>query len=249
MTRAYYVFAYFLSWFLFGLFGLLLNLGCIPLLLLPARFRGARWIRAVIRALFRLWVCWIHASKVVRVTWKGFDGSLPEGVLYVANHPTLVDATFLMAKLTNASCIFKPALMRNPAIGPAAIMAAYISGGDMIEIIRSASDAVAACQSFLIFPEGTRTTSGSILEPLRPGFALVAKRAKAPVQLILIRSSNELVPRGRPWWRPPELLPARMEITLDRRWDHDPGTTPQELAAAVEARMREALAPQQPPVG
>jgi len=48
--------------------------------------------------------------------------------VYVANHPGLLDATFILARLPDTICIFKPALIRNPAMGPAAIMAEYASG-------------------------------------------------------------------------------------------------------------------------
>ncbi len=246
MSRAYFVAAYYASWLAFGVVGLALNIGCALLLPWAGRAGLASRVRAVIRALFDLWVRWFHACKVVDVRWVGFEKPLEPGVLYVANHPTLVDATFILARLPNAFCIFKPSLMRNPAIGPAAIMARYVAGEHAVGALRSASERLAEGGSLLVFPEGTRTSQGGVLEPFKPGFAAAAQQAGVPVQLILIRASKGLVPRGRAWWRPPEQLPAWIEITLDARWERDSGLRAIELSQAVEARVRERLGPKGP---
>ena len=237
-----YVPGYYASWFCFIGVGLLLNLGCMPMLLLPRRERYGPAVRSVIRALFDLWVRWFHFTGVLHITWPGCDVPLTPGTVYIANHPTLLDATFLLARLPDAICIFKPALMRNPAIGPAAIMAGYSAGDPGVDLVREVAGKIAAGRSLLVFPEGTRTQPGTPLNPLRPGFALMAARAGAPVQLFVLRSSKGLVPRGRPWWRPPDVLPATLEIALDRRWEHDPARSPEELTAEVERHLRIRLA-------
>jgi 1-acyl-sn-glycerol-3-phosphate acyltransferase len=241
LRRAYLVFAYYLSWLLFGLVGLGLNIACMPLLFAPRRERFAPRVRTAIRVLFGLWVRWQHASMVVDVVFSGFDAPLSSGTIFVANHPTLVDATFLLSRLPEAICIFKPALMHNPAIGPAAVMAGYAVGDAGVDTIRAAAGEVAAGQSLLIFPEGTRTDPGEILRPLKGGFALIAARARAPVQLVVIRATRDLAARGMPWWRAPSRLPARVEFTLDRRWEFDPHLHAAALTAQVERRLRDAL--------
>ena len=64
------------------------------------------------------------------------------------------------------------------------------------------ADQVAATgNSLLVFPEGTRTVPGRKLNPLKPGFALIASRARAPVRVIIVRSPPDLVPKGWSWWR------------------------------------------------
>ena len=125
LVHSYYVAAYYASWVVFLAVGLALNLVCAPLLLLPHRDTYGPRTRRVIRNLFDFWVRWFHASRVLQITWTGFDAPLTPGTVYIANHPTLLDATFLLARLPDAICIFKPALMHNPAIGPAALMAGY----------------------------------------------------------------------------------------------------------------------------
>jgi 1-acyl-sn-glycerol-3-phosphate acyltransferase len=132
--------------------------------------------------------------------------------------------------------------MRNPAIGTAALMADYSAGERGPDLVREVAGKIRAGQSLLVFPEGTRTAPGTPLGPLKPGFALIAARAQAPVQLVLIRASPGLVPRGRPWWRPPPLLPGEIDLTLDRRWPHDPTRSVQALTADVEHHLRARLA-------
>jgi 1-acyl-sn-glycerol-3-phosphate acyltransferase len=240
-ARAYFIFAFFLSWLLFGAVGLALNFMCALLLLLPGRTRLGPAVRRVIRWLFASWLKWLHACRGFRFDWRGFDPPLPAGVVYVANHPSLVDATVLLARLPDTVCIFKPALLRNPAIGPAARMAGYVAGNTGIDLIRDAADAIIAGRSLLIFPEGTRTAAGAALNPLKPGFALIAARAAAPVQLIIIRTPRDLCPKGRPWWHVPQ-FPVHVEITLGDRLQPSPGQHAAELTAEVERRFLVTLA-------
>lgn len=237
LARCYFVTAYYLSWFVFALVALGLNFVCLflrPFARTPARTRR---VRGWIRRLFDLWVRWFHATGVVKVRFLGFDAPLPGGTVYIANHPTLIDATVLLARLPDAVCIFKPALMRNPAIGTAAIMADYVAGHSGLDLVREVADKLIAGQSLLIFPEGTRTSAGTALGPLKSGFALMASRARAPVRLVVIRASRGLVPRGRAWWLPPEVLPAELELRLDREWPHDPHRSSLDFAAEVERHL------------
>ena len=227
--------------------GVIVNLLCVPLLLLPGRERLGPAMRGVIRGLFTVWVRWLQAGRCVRVSWRGFDGPLAPRTIYIANHPTFVDATFLLARLPDTICIFKPALMRNPAIGPLALLAGYVAGETGIHSIRDVAGRVAAGRSLLVFPEGTRTKPGTMLGTLKPGYALIADRARAAVQLIVIRASPDLGSRSRPWWRLPAVLPMWEELTLDRRWEYDPARRTRDLTAEVERRLSEVLAPMHPP--
>jgi 1-acyl-sn-glycerol-3-phosphate acyltransferase len=247
LARIRWVSVYYLSWVVFGSVGILLNLGCIVLMPLPGRDAFGPAVRATIRRLFGAWIAWLHATGVVAVEWNGFEaGRLPKGTVYIANHPTLVDATLILARLPDAVCIFKPSLMSNPAIGPAAAMAGYVRGDTGLDLIRAAASRVAAGQSLLIFPEGTRTAEGTLLGRMKPGFALIADRAQAPVTLVVMGASRGLGARGRPWWPAPQILPGRVTLTLDRTWAYEPGRSAEELTQSVEKRISEVLAYQPP---
>jgi 1-acyl-sn-glycerol-3-phosphate acyltransferase len=133
--------------------------------------------------------------------------------------------------------------MRNPVIGPPAIMAGYVAGEPGVDLVREVAEKVARGRSLLVFPEGTRTGPGLTLGPIKPGFALIAARAQAPVQLVVIRSTPDLVTRGRAWWRPPAVQPSTVEFTLDRRWEYVPDRTPTQLADEVEQHLLGVLCP------
>ena len=241
LQRASAVAACYVSWLSFGLLGLGLSIACVPGLLLPRRARREARVRTAIRQLFALWTWWLQVGGVLRFAWRGFEAPLARGTVYIANHPTLLDATLLLTRLPDTVCIMKPKLMRNPAIGPAASMAGYIAGEKGVDIVRDVAARIAAGQSLLIFPEGTRTATGATLGPLKPGFALIAARAHAPVQLISIRASSDMVPRDRAQWLPPSTLPVWMTISLDRRWDYDPARSARELTDEVEQHLRTVL--------
>lgn len=237
LRHAWLAFAYYFSWVLFGLGGLALNLFCVPLLLLPDRERHGPHARTATRWMFDFWVRWMHLSGVVRVEYRGFDRPLPSGVVYVANHPTLVDAPFLLARLTDTVCIFKPALLRNPCIAPTALLCGYVSGDTGVDGIRRAADRVRAGQSLLIFPEGTRTLPDTELNPLRPGFALIARRARAAIQLIHVRAGPLMARKAHPWWQLPP-VPGYFEFTLGESIPADTPDSPAVVTARVGASLR-----------
>jgi 1-acyl-sn-glycerol-3-phosphate acyltransferase len=77
---------------------------------------------------------------------------------------------------------------------------------------------------------------------MKPGFALIADRAQAPVTLMVINATPGFLTRGRPWWPAPEILPAVVRITLDQTWPYVPGRPAAELTQTVERRICEVLA-------
>jgi 1-acyl-sn-glycerol-3-phosphate acyltransferase len=245
ITRLYHVLAYYASWAWFVGGGLLVNLLSLPLLPWRQSPRVNRLARRAVRVLFRQWVFWFRTSGMLRITWRGFAGpagpaaaSRP-GTVFIANHPTLIDAPILLARLpADTVCIFKPALMRNPAVGAAAVVGGHVSGTGGIDLVRDLAERIAGGLSLLIFPEGTRTDAGAALNAFKPGFALIANRAGAAVRLVRIRGSRGLVPRGRAWWEPPAVLPASLEFALDRAWPHDPRKSAAALTAEIEAYVR-----------
>jgi 1-acyl-sn-glycerol-3-phosphate acyltransferase len=241
VLRSYYVVLYYLSWFFFALGALALAALCLPLF--PFRASGAlqRFTRVVIRGALTAWVWWLRTTGVLRIAWRGFPPTLSAGVVYVANHPTLIDAPLLLSRLPDAMCIFKPSLMRNPGIGIAASVANYPAGDANLDVIRHAAARVAAGQSLLVFPEGTRTAPGSRLGAFKPGFALIARRAGAPVQTIRVHASPDVGRRNQPWWRLPAALPVWIEFTFERCWLPDPQRPAHELAVEIHRHLLERL--------
>ena len=240
VLRPYHVLAGFLSWVVFGSVSLVLNFVCAILLLLPGRKRLGPMARETIRRLFGAWCAWLHATRLIYVTWNGFTPERLAGpAVYIANHPGLLDATFILARLPDTICIFKPSVMHNPALGPAAVLAEYASGDAGVDLIRDVAGRVADGRSLLIFPEGTRTLAGVNLNPLKPGFALIAARAQVPVRLLVVRAPRDLIPKGWSWWRIPA-FPAQVEITLIGELEAE-ATNAAELTARATEQFSNAL--------
>jgi 1-acyl-sn-glycerol-3-phosphate acyltransferase len=220
---------------------LVLNFVCAILLVLPGRERLGPMTRETIRRLFVAWCAWLHATRLVYINWQGFTPAALSGpAVYIANHPSLLDATFILARLPDTICIFKPAVMHNPALGPAAILAEYASGDAGVDLIRDVARRVADGRSLLIFPEGTRTLPGVALNPLKAGFALIATRAEVPVRLLVIRASVRLVPKGMPWWHIPQ-FPAYVDITLTGELDPGAAGNATELTNRATEQLLAAL--------
>ena len=263
IKRCYYALAYYKSWVLFMGVGLVLSVCSLPLLPWRGNPGVERRMRAVQRALFRAWVFWFRVSGVLRIRFNGFDAPAPaapakwrelpapvegsrmlpplSGTVYISTHPTLIDAPLLFARLPDTVGVTKPGVVNHPLIGAAAIMAGFVTGADGVDMLRIVTEKIRAGSSLLIFPEGTRTERGATLNPFRPGYALIAARAGAPIRLIITRASAGLVTRGRPWWKLPDVLPASIDFTLDREWIPDPEKPAAALNAEIEAYTRERL--------
>ncbi len=242
LLRVYHYPANIVSWAMFAAVGVTLNLVCTPLLLARDRARHGPAVRAAIQRLFTAWCGWLHATRLIYVRFHGFTPEAMAGpAVYIANHPGLLDATFILSRLPDAICIFKPALMRNPVLGPAALMAGYAAGTNGVDLIRDVAERVAAGRSLLVFPEGTRTAADVNLNPLRPGFALIASRARVPVRVIVVRAPRDLVPKGWSWWRAPS-FPSHVEITLLGEIAPHERESAAELTARVSRDISSALA-------
>ena len=241
LLRVYHYPANIVSWAMFAAVGLSLNLVSAFLMLSRDRERHGPAVRSAMQRLFGAWCAWLHATRLIHVRFHGFTPDALSGpAVYIANHPGLLDATFILARLPDAICIFKPAIMRNPVLGPAAQMAGYVCGDSGVDLIRDVSSRVAAGRSLLIFPEGTRTVPGTQLNPLKPGFALIASRARVPVRVIIVRSPPDLVPKGWSWWRAPQ-FPSLVDITLHSELEPIPGETAGQLTARAAREISSAL--------
>jgi len=236
----------FLAWWM--LQALLLGLGvvslawnAVALLLYPVlpRATGRHWGRAVISGAYRgFWWCARH-SGLMRMDATALDALADEpGLVVVANHPSLLDALMLVARLPRSGCIMKASLVRNPFLGPGARLARYIRNDSHAGMIRLAVADLQEGGQIVMFPAGTRGTPTTLL-PFRPGFALIATRACAPIQTVIIETDSSYLGKGWPLWRLPP-LPIEFRVRLGRRFA--PVGPAAALAAEVEAYFHATLA-------
>lgn len=237
LHSVYTLLAYYLTLLFFGAFGLALSVFCLLTGWLPATERVERFYQRLIHRHFALFHWWCRFARLVHVRYHGFEQWPRGGLVLAANHPALIDITCLLAQVSEAVCIFKPSIRRNPVLGAAARRAGYLASDGGLDLVRSAAAKVAAGHILVIFPEGTRTPPGEALRPFKPGFVLVARRARVPIQLVRITTDSNVLTKGRAWWRPPQ-LPAHITVRAGPRLAPETDASPGEIAADIEGWFR-----------
>jgi 1-acyl-sn-glycerol-3-phosphate acyltransferase len=206
LVSLYRAVGYYVTLMLFGAFGLLLNAVSLLLSWLPATPASERFFQRLIRWHFALFIGWITLVRLFRITYRGLERlSHGRGCVVIANHASLMDITYLLARIPQAVCIFKPAIRRNPILGAAARRAGYLASDGGVDLVRAAAEKVALGCTLVIFPEGTRSPNEMELLPLKPGFALIAKRAGVPIQLVRITCNSDILSKRHTWWKVPDL--------------------------------------------
>lgn len=243
--------AYYASMLLFGVAALALNLVGFACAWLKPSQRTETFFQGLIHAQVKLYFRWVAWVGVVRVEYRNWQDGRGRGCVLVANHPGMLDAFYLLAREPRGFCVFKTAIRRNPLFGAIAQRAGYLSNDRGVELVRRATEKIGAGATLIIFPEGTRTVAGAELARLRPGFALIARRARVAVQLVRISVDGALLAKHRAWWLLPP-TPVRVVVEAGPRLEAETYATTEALVAAVEAWFRAVAEPRgqlTPPLG
>lgn len=221
-----------------GLMSLGWNLIAMVLLPLLPPARGLRVGRAGISFGYRLFWNVASACRMMRIDAACLDALREEpGLIFVANHPTMLDALLLVAHLPRSACIMKASLMKNIFLGAGARLARYIRNDSARTMVRLAVDDLKQGGQLVIFPEGTRTVEPP-LNGFRPGVTLIAKLAKAPIQTVFIDTHSPYLGKGWPLWRVPP-LPVVFTLRLGQRFA--PSQDSNALLAQLEHYFRHHL--------
>jgi len=150
----------------------------------------------------------------VRVTVRGraqVEGQGP--VVFTPNHQSHLDILVLLGHLPGATRFaVKRELWRHPVVG------GVLDTLGMVPIDREhpeqAVDALRRAagerQSFVIFPEGTRSRTGALL-PFKKGAFALAIESGLPVVPVVCRGTRRLMPRGSRL----AVVPGDVEIVLE----------------------------------
>jgi 1-acyl-sn-glycerol-3-phosphate acyltransferase len=199
-----------------GLLGLLALPIALVLMCLPAAIRIPAGRRLVSRGL----AGYLYFLKVfcsVRVDSSALDTvRLESPLILIANHPSLLDAVVLLARLPRAVCVMKGSLKRNILFGPMARLAGYVSNEDPMTLIRQTCDELAGGAQILIFPEGTRTLSFPV-NPFSEATAFIATRSGVPVQALFMEFSSPYLGKVWPLFKRP-VLPLCITVELGQKF-------------------------------
>jgi 1-acyl-sn-glycerol-3-phosphate acyltransferase len=188
---------------------------------------------------FRLYVWMLRAMGIFQLDLQVLR-SLRHGppVLIAPNHPSLIDAVFIVANVPNVACVMKTKLSRNVFMGAGARLARYIGNKSTRQMIANCVAELNRGNSVLLFPEGTRTLRAPI-NPLTASVAIIARRANAPVQTLIIEQNMPLLGKGWSVFRW-QTLPVVYRMRLGRRFE--PQQDVRALTADLECYFREQLA-------
>lgn len=135
---------------------------------------------------------------------------LRRAAVYCVNHASNVEPPILYMALAalhpRLRILYKAQIHKLPVLGRAFDMAGFVpierrSPRRSMQAILQAAAAVRAGNSFLVFPEGTRSRTGE-LQPFKPGVFLIAERAGAPLVPVAIQGTRAAMRKGSPLVRP-----------------------------------------------
>ena len=201
-----------------GAMSLVWNLLAPLLSLLLPRAAGGHLGRAGVSYIYRC--CWTTAELLglMQIDSKELDALRrePGGLIVVANHPTMLDALLVVARLPRGVCVMKAELMKNIFLGGGARLAQYIRNDVGRGMVRDAVQTLAEGNQLVLFPEGTRTVAAPI-NAFKPGITLIAHLAQVPIQTVIIESDSPYLTKGWPLLKAPP-VPVRIRLRLGRRF-------------------------------
>lgn len=173
--------------------------------------------QALVRQAFILFHDFMRVGRLLDFDPRRVDLRLPEGpCVVIANHPTLVDVTALIAAGGPMCAVVKPELSNSVAFGRLLRHCWHIesTGEDDLgasPVVDEAITRLKAGLRILIFPEGTRSPERG-LRRFRRGAFEIAARAGVPVVPLLLGCDPPILSKLAPWHRTPETVP-RLTVT------------------------------------
>jgi acyl-[acyl-carrier-protein]-phospholipid O-acyltransferase/long-chain-fatty-acid--[acyl-carrier-protein] ligase len=187
-------------------------------------------------------VLWVVSRTIYRVRVLGRD-NIPErgGALFVCNHLSLVDAVLLQAS-TDRPIRFvmfkghyeKPLIKPWAKVSGAIPISSELRPREMIQSLRTASEAIRVGEVVCIFAEGQITRIGQML-PFRRGFQKIMKDVDAPIVPVALDGvwgSIFSFEKHRFLWKLPRRIP--FPVTVNYGKPLPPTATPFEVRQAVQ---------------
>ncbi len=143
----------------------------------------------------------------VRLELQGRE-RIPRGrpVVFMANHQSNCDPPALISILPKVLVLVKKEFFRVPVIGNGMTQVGFIrvdrkNREQALDAVERGVIAMKAGNSFLVYPEGTRSPDGR-LQPFKKGVFVMALKAGAPIVPVSVSGSNKIMPKGKFVMRP-----------------------------------------------
>lgn len=177
---------------------------------------------------------------------------IPQGTcLFVANHTSSADAPAVVGAIPRRIAILlKRSLFNYPIVGQAFQLARFIpvdrsNHESAVASLEKATESLRSGQSFLIYPEGTRSPDGR-LQAFKKGAVVMAIKAGVPIVPIACSGAHRVMEKRSLVIHPGEIL---VEFLAPVDTSQYPFDGREELNAIVHNAMAAGLPPDQRPVG
>jgi 1-acyl-sn-glycerol-3-phosphate acyltransferase len=186
----------------------------------------------------------------VKVRVEGLDHIPPDACLFVANHTSSADAPAVVDSIPRqVAILLKESLFRIPIVGQAFRLAHFVplnraDRDSAIASLERATEELRKGNSFLIYPEGTRSPDGR-LQAFKKGAVVMAIKAGVPVVPIACAGAHRVMEKHSLVIHPGEILVRfcppidASRFTVEQRDD---------LNALVRAALADGLPPDQRPL-
>jgi 1-acyl-sn-glycerol-3-phosphate acyltransferase len=216
----------------------------VPYLALSERdpLRRRRKMQRVVAACWAGFLRSCEAITIYRVRYQG--ETAPEGpCVLIANHPSLLDVTAVIARMPHACCVVKSSLVDNLLIGRLLRACGHIAAGDGslmagVGVLDTVRERLQEGFPVLVFPEGTRSPRGG-MHRFRRGAFEIAQRAGVSVVPLFLRCDPPALGKGTPVWKHPRRCPTltvEVESALNLR-----EASPVAACKQVELEFRDRL--------
>ena len=187
----------------------------------------------------------------VRVHVRGRERIPPGVCLFVANHTSSADAPAVVGAIPRRIAILlKESLFKWPIVGQAFLAAQFIpvnrsARESAISSVEKATEALKAGQSFLIYPEGTRSPDGRLQE-FKKGAVMMAIKAGVPIAPMVCCGAHRVMEKRSLVIHPGEILVDFLEPIDASKYSLEERDA---LNEHVHDVMAAGLPPDQRPVG
>jgi len=187
----------------------------------------------------------------VRVRVLGTERIPPGVCLFAANHTSSADAPAVVGAIPRRIAILlKESLFRYPIVGAAFRLAKFIpvdrrSRDSALESLEKAVQELRAGQSFLIYPEGTRSPDGR-LQHFKKGAVVMAIKAGVPIVPVACSGAHRVMQKRSLAMQPGEILVEFLAAIDSTAYTFEQR---EELNQRLHDELAAGLPPDQRPIG